>query len=313
MGILAIPSSLGITDDAFRTNEYPKRVFYNADPLAPNEGINQITPHTTGTLPRQAAEIAEQYQTKLSGQSALYQGQHQGRIDSQVGMGFVLETNNVGIEAPGNEIADCWTTVYSALLREAPRLLVDMVDLQRVMSLESDLVGVVVDEGGALDLSSNPLPSPEEVKINIKSRTPPSPTQRKQDLMQSLQLGIIDQQEFRLTVYREGLEIPVGNVQEYQTWRKARINIRTLFNDGQTPGTDRVVALDPEADNQNVLRKEVQSFMASPEFAMAAKPVKEAFLAYKTSIDGMSARIRINCPTLKMRAIRWQQWVCRPA
>jgi hypothetical protein len=285
LGMLTLPTSLGISDQSFRIDERPKKVYYNPDPLEPNIQPGQIDPRNSGTMPRQVMEVATGYMDKIAGQSELFGGGAPGRADSAAAFGFLLETSNVGIEAPGNQIADAFSVAYSALL-DASRRRMTTQEGMRVLNLEDMPVGVVITADGRLDLSQNPIPSPEEVNINIKSRTPPSPAQKVAQLTNMLQLQIIDPTDFRLTAYREGLELPVANEAEFQSWRKVRLNIRLLFNDGQSPNLN-AVAVDTEADRVDIHLRELSAFMASPEFAMATKNVKNAFLDWKQRLIAM--------------------------
>jgi hypothetical protein len=277
-GILALPTSLGIRDSSFQLGGRPKKLYFNPDPLQPSLGPTSIQQYGLGSFPKQGMEVASAYLQRLGGQSEMFSGDAPGRTDSAAGFGMLLETNNVGIEAPGNSIADCCTTVYTAVLGGAKDRLTTQ-DMAEIASLDTNIVGVVLNADGKLSLDDNPVPDPDNVKINIKSRTPPSKTQTINELRQELMQGTIDQRQYRLISYRKGLDLPVGNDGEYQSWRKARLSIRQLFNDGETPGEG--VAVDTEADDQNVFLDEIQAFMASPEYTMASKRVKDAFVKYK--------------------------------
>lgn len=306
LGILTLPTSLGINDRSFKVDGRPKKVYYTPDPLDANIGVGQITPHSVGTLPQQVINLGQGIKDKIAGQSELFMGGAPGRADSAASFGFLLETANVGIEAAGNSIADCFGTVYSAVLGSA-KFRMTPQDMIKVTTLDSMAVGVVVGESGGFSLTANPIPEPSEVKVNVKSRTPPSPTQRINQLTQMLQLQIIDPVQFRLTVYREGLELPVGNEQEYQTWRKCRLMIRSLFNDGKTPGAissgdggSMPVAVDTENDDIGIHLMELGAFMASPEYSMADKAVKDAFNAWKRQLKGMTGTWPGELPTPDM-------------
>jgi len=293
LGLVTLPTGLGISDAAFKLDEHPRKVYFEPDPLGERAGIGQIAPHTTGTLPQQVMGIAGNYIQKLSGQGELFLGGVPGRVDSNAALGFLLETNNVGIEAPGNSVADAFTTAYTALLSAAKEGLVQ-IDLAEILTLDTPTVGVVVTEEGGLDLAKNPVPDPREVFINIKSRTPPSPTQEIQNLTMLYQQQLIDPMDFRLTVCRKGLPLEVANEAEYQAWRKIRLNIRILFNDGETPRVDDV-AVDPDVDLVEVCTRELGAFAAGPEFAMASPDVKTAFRAllkfYKQMAGGFPEQL----------------------
>lgn len=294
LGMLTIPTDLGIDDNSFRLDEYPRKVYYEPDPLEPTRGIGQISPHTLGTLSQQGVDIAAAYQQKLSGQSPIYSGKSIGRVDSSAGMGLALETNNVGIEAPGNSIADAFTTVYAAVLASCKSGWTQQVLLQ-ALSLDTNIVGVSMSADGTVNLDNNPVPSPREVKLNIKSRTPPSPAQQLQELRTERLLGHITPLQYRLSVYRKGLPTDVSNEAEYQSWRKIRYMIRLLFNDGTTPRvTD--IAPDQMADNLEVCISELAAFMASPEYSLASGAVKDAFSTLREQYETMAGKIPEGMP-----------------
>lgn len=287
LGFLTVPTSLGIDDEDFEADARPKRVWYNPDPLQPQMGIGQIRPHTLGTLPQQGMGIASEYMKRLGGQSEMFQGGAPGRTDSMVGFNYLKEQNDVGVMAPGESIADCFTTVYSAILASSKSRLTRQ-DMIHILDLDSMTVGVVLNEDGSLNLTRNPIPDPEEIKIDIKSRTPPSRTQRIQDLMTMLQAQVIDHRQFRLINYREGLGLPVGNEGEYQNWRKIRLNIRRLFGDGETPSVEwKDVAVEINADDPEMCLLELTAFMASPEYSLGHESVKIGFKHLREAYDGM--------------------------
>lgn len=285
IGILTLPTSLGISKDDLRFDERPRQIFYSPDPMMDKPlSPGQLQPHSLGTLPQQGMAITQQYMQNISGQSEIFKGDAPGRVDSQAALGLLLETGNVGIEAVGNSIADCFSTVYSAILDNSRKGLTQ-TNMMTILDLDSPVVGVVLDKNGTMDLTQNPIPRPRDVKINIKSRTPPSKTQRVQEAQQMLQLGVIDPRQFRMINYRETLELPVGNESEYQNWRKARMLIRQLFNDGKVPGQG--VTVDTKADDAILMLDEITSFMASPEFRMADAAVKNAFYDLQEAYESM--------------------------
>jgi hypothetical protein len=294
MGIVTIPTDLGIDDDSFRLDESPRKVYYEPDPLEPTRGIGQIAPKNIGTLPTQGIQVGAAFISKLAGQSPMYSGKSIGRVDSSAGMGLALETNNVGIEAPGNSIADAFSTVYAAILASAKYGWTQQVLLQ-ALSLETNIVGVAMAADGTVNLDKNPIPTPREVKINIKSRTPPSPNQQLQELRTERQLGHITPLQYRIAVYRKGLPTDVANEAEFQSWRKIRYMIRMLFNDGETPQAESI-APDQMSDNVEVCESELAAFMASPEFSLASAEVKDAFVELREQYELMKGKLPEGLP-----------------
>ena len=295
MGIMGLPMSLGLTPKTFRIGGKPRRFFYQVDPLDRMIQPLHFAPKPIGPFAKHGMDITREFTSKVAGQSPLLSGEAPGRADSAAAFGFLLETSNVGIEAPGNSIADAWTMVYTAMLA-ASKFRLTKQDLTRVLTLDTMPVGVVLDKTGKFAIDKNPIPDPETVSINIKSRTPPSKAQRAMQLREMLITQIITPEQYRLVVYREGLDLPVANEAEYQAWRKARLNIRTLFNDGKTPAAD-LVAVDTEADIIQIHLDELQAFMASPEYSLASAAVKDAFLAFKDQFLAAIAKFPGPMPT----------------
>jgi len=294
MGIMGIPTGLGLSEQEFTISGNPRRFFFSPDPFD-RSGTMQpihIPPRPLGTFPAQGLQVGVAAIDRLSGQGPLLSGQAAGRADSAAAFGFLLETSNVGIEAPGNSMSNAFVQVYSSILNSAKYRMTKQ-DLNRVINLDQIPVGVSVTDDGFFDLTKNPIPTPDEVKINVKSRTPPSPQQQIQELKEQLQLQVIDHRQYRIEIYKRGLKVPVSNEGEYQSWRKIRMNIRHLFNDGVTPNIDRI-AFNPDVDEIDVHLEEIMAFMKSPEYSMAKIAVKEAFddwlELYKNALPGMGDR-----------------------
>jgi len=287
LGMLLIPTNLGVTDRSFRMTTKPRRMYYQRDAFDPAAEIGVVSPHSTGNMPIGVVDMLESLIVKSMGQSELYQGQAAGRADSAAAFGFLLETGNVGIEAPGNSLAGCFTTVYSAMLSAAHKRIIG-VEAAKMVDLDRVPVGVVLNEDGELDLTRNPIPDPSDVIVNIRSRVPPSKSQVTAMLMEQLRMGIIDPFKYRIEVYRRGLDIPVGGEGEFGAWRKVRMVIRTLYNDGVTPNLrfgKGLIDPDPEADDLKVAISEITDFMKGPEFALASVEVKRAFYMLKKAYE----------------------------
>ena len=95
------------------------------------------------------------------------------------------------------------------------------------------LVGIVIDpESGQVKLDANSVPHPAEVRIKVRSQLPTSPTQRKQELVQMLQLGLITPAEFKVINQKEGLGFPMLPDAEWHNYRKAVLNNIIMFGDG---------------------------------------------------------------------------------
>jgi hypothetical protein len=149
-------------------------------------------------------------------------------------------------------------------------------------AVDDAAMGVVIDpDTGQVGLDQNRLPSPFAVDIDIRDRLPTSPEQRKQELKEALQLGVIDDVDYRMHVWREKLELPVGRFAQEASFAKAMFNNLLLFGDGRTPGKARQNDL---TDDREFMLRVTDAFMAKIEFSLASADVREAFEQYKLAL-----------------------------
>lgn len=110
-----------------------------------------------------------------------------------------------------------------------------------------------------------------------------------------LQMGIVDDVEFRLINYREDLGFMVGHREEFEAYRKAVYHNIKLFNDGKTPGD-----IQPNImfDNPEIHLRAVTGFVSRLEFSFASVAVREAFQKLTDLLRGMLAEYPAQAPDM---------------
>jgi len=283
-GTTLIPSTWGLSKrellDSRRRN---KVCFYEPEVGTERSVVQQIQPVNLGDFPGKVAAMASQMLDRLAVQSELLRGGAPGRVDSAAGLSFLHETSSVPLTVPALAIADGFAQVYKELLAAAPELLEGTPALP-ISGLDDSILGLIVDpDTGTVTLDPRNYPAPFEVSVDIRDKLPVPPMLREQKLNQSLQMGLITPIQYRFIVWKEGLDIPVGNWAEMESFRKATLQVLTLFGDGQKPGQ---VVSSAEADNAEVHLMVIQAFMAKVEFQFASIEVREAFENLKKTYMG---------------------------
>ena len=214
----------------------------------------------------------------MAGQSEMFQGQAPGRVDSAEALGFLHEVGSIPLGSVAMSIANAYRVIYRAMLGMA-REKWPADALARLTGLDLNLVGVVIDPAtGKLVLDKNAVPHPTQVKITIKASSPSSPQQRKMEMTQLRQLGIIEtNRDFRILARVEGLNFPLANRAEFENYRKAVLNVILLFGDGKSPAEPGTVIVKESVDNPEIHLGVLLDFMSRPEFMLASKPIRAQF------------------------------------
>ena len=287
-GFLMIPNNLGINKRALKKTSKPRIVFYSPDYTQPENRPYMLEPATTGDFPGRVANMGTQLQQRLSGQSELLSGEAPGRADSAAAMGFLFETSNIPLSVPADEIRRVWANAHRVILqlgREDSKA----GDEIRLRSVDDSIAGVVLDpKTGVMKLEegSNILPDVWDIKVGIQESMPLPKAQRKAELVQMLQLGLITPMEFRIINYREELGFPVGNRAEWNSYQKAMYQNIILFGDGRVPGT---IISDNKFDNPEIQLDALRAFVAKVQFSLSSIEVQLAFeqrIEYYESLMG---------------------------
>lgn len=274
-GYLMIPNNLGINKRSLKKTSKPRIVLYSPDYTQPENRPYHLSPTTTGDFPGRVASMATQLQQKLSGQSELLSGSAPGRTDSAAAMGFLFETSNIPLSVPAEEIRRAWSHAHRVLLSFGKE---DFTPGQaiKLRSVDDSVAGVVFDPAtGTMSLEeANTIPDIWSIKVGIQESMPQPKAQRKAELVQMLQLGLVSPLEFRIINYREELGFPVGNRAEWHSYQKAMYHNILLFGNGKVPGQ---VVTDNQFDNAEVQLFALQDFVAKVQFSLASTEVQQAF------------------------------------
>ena len=286
-GTLMVTGSMGIDLKKWRTGPRPKVEKYEPDPLNPTAAPFTLQPSNSGTFPQRVAEFILGLTPRLTRQGPYYQGETSGRVDSAAGLGFLFNTGNISMGLPSHGLADAFAGCYSRLLQAAKERM-GPGDTIAIALVDDAIAGVVLDpKTGTLQLAQNPLPDPWEISIDVKDRTPRDPDVRKRELLELYGQQLVDYERFWITAYEENLEFPAPPKEIWETWRKAMWQIIILFNDGQTPGT---LMFGEHTQEPLIQLRAVQRFMNRIEFALAERPVREAFEKWKEALESMSGQ-----------------------
>lgn len=275
-GILCMPTTLGISMDAQRAQDGSKRLAYAPDYTVPELKPFNIAPANSGPAPINAIKVGVELGDRIANQPAeLLSGSAPGRVDSNAAVGTLYEMSSVPLTPTVTSIAHGVSRAYAALLGLLPMAWPEG-KLVEIAMLDDAMAGISLDVTSGrtkLGVGGNAMPSPDDVRVGIKSMYPVSKEQQKMELRQSLADGVIDKLDFIIQVRRLNVDIPVGGEQEWQNWRRAVLNNIVMFNDGVTPNQVTINDFDLHEVHLRVL----QNFVARPEFYAASDAVRQKF------------------------------------
>jgi len=280
-GTTYIPGTLGLPPGG-EGSDIPRIQVYEPDPTAPGASPMVVQPMNLGTLPMEVVRMGTALADRVSPRNAM---EDKGRVDSARGLGVLNELSNVPSTYAAMSIASAYSGAYSCMLDKLRRMW-PMRKLAITSFLDDALAGVVIDPKTGELSGDNVIPWPNEVEIGIVSPTPISVEQQRRDLYDMFQGQIITARWFRILSRKLGLNLPVGNDVEWESYRRAMLNNIVLFNDGETPGNPETVPITP-VDLYDIHMAVLDAFVARPEFTLAAEPVRTAFYKRRESILGM--------------------------
>lgn len=283
LGILCLPRGMGITaDDVREARRNSKALLYEPDVMQPDAKPFAIQPVNSGTLVTEVAKVCLDLMNTQSQQSKLFSGDAPGRVDNSKALSLLYETANIPLTGPTESIASAVIESYRSILWLAGNVISG--DKEIPMTLTDDmLVGIEYDSAtGVVKIDQNSIPSPYEITMSLGSSTPQSEAQLRSDLADALQLQIITPREYRFKARESGLDIPVGNEQEWQSYRKAKLENIQLYGNGKVPNS--IVIADH--DMHDVHLEVLSAFMARPEYPLASEEVR---LAFKEHYDAHKA------------------------
>lgn len=282
-GMLLLPATWGLSKKAITNRTKRNKVeFYDPDAASEHVRPHQIEPVNTGDFPGKVLATAGEMMESLSQQSPLFSGQAPGRVDSASGLSFLHETGSIPLAVPASSIADSFVQMYRVVLAAAPDLLKEQSALP-LLGFDDNLMGLQIDsQSGKVTLRTSNFPAPTQVKLKIRDEMPLPRGLREQKLKESLQMQIITPTMFRFIVWKENLDLPVGNWTELENFRKATLNCLFLFGDGEEPA---IIPSSSMADNPEIHLMVLDAFMAKAEFQYASERVRTAFEELKNLLQ----------------------------
>lgn len=273
-GLLAIPNGMGITKEQLKRMSKPRAFFYEPNYTVPKMRPENLMPANYGDIPGRVANSGNQLMDRMSRESELYSGNAPGRVDTASGLGLLWETSSISLRPMAAAIARLFIHVYRVMLTAAPTMLSGRKSVI-LQTIDDAVAGIVVDPAsGAMVLDgSNPHPQPDEVLITVREQNPRLLEQRKAELKEMLQLGLLDPEEFRWINYVENLGFPMGNKAEIEQRRTGMLRNIVQWGDGQTPGP---VTYSP-LDDHRIQVKVIRDFISQPTFTLGAPAVKDEF------------------------------------
>ena len=284
-GVTYEPTTAGITTRAVRGKDGMKVIKYEPDPISPEHKPYNLRMNSTGLLPAKIVEIGMAAQKMIASQpDELMKGGAPGRVDSASGLGFLFETSNVPLTPTAKTIAQAFSSCYRVTL-DITRRMWGQEKVLDITHLDDSIAGILIDpSSGQMKLTDNSIPHPDEVVVNVASAIPRSKEQRKLELKDALQTGIITPTEYRITSRKEGLDLPVGGEIEWQNYRRAVLENIVLFGDGEKPG--QIIYSDNDMHPIHLMK--LDEFMAKPEFFLSSPEVREKFVMHrKEHLAGM--------------------------
>jgi hypothetical protein len=274
-GITMWPASAGTPAEADRGSDGLRKLLYEIDYTVPDQKPFNVQPAKMTPFHMKGVELAVTLNDKIANQpQALMQGDAPGRVDSSQGLGLLFELSSVPLAPVAKSVSEAVSQCYRAALGIAKDTWKGdkVVDIS---SLDDGVAGVRIDaEAGTMSLEDNSIPHPDEVQVTVSSAVPISDEQKKAELKDALEKGIITLREYQFKVREEGLDLPVGDDAAWQNYRRAKMENIILFGDGEQSGEIRPNERDMHAIHLEVL----DAFMAKPEFHQANQKVHDQFV-----------------------------------
>jgi len=288
-GTLFVSGASGIDIKRFRKGKRPRIEKYNPDAMDPGAlKPFLVSPHNSGKLPADVAQIALEQMKELAGQGSYYGGETSGRIDSAAGLGFLFNTGNIALGLPTNGLADALAGVYSRMLQVAKsRYEAEGAEpFIEIATVDDAIAGVVLDPGsGRMELGAdNTIPNPWEVRIDIHDRVPRDKETRKVELKELYQLQLVSPTRFWVSAMEEDLDMPGADKELWATWQKVTWQIIVLFRDGQEPGK---IDLGEHTQNPQVQLIALQQFMNKIQYSLSSDAVRQKFEEWKMYLESL--------------------------
>lgn len=280
---LVIPAGVIEEKQAFkdRGNSLGVVTIDNEVRMDPNRPFNPIVvdPPNAGDMPGRTAAFLRDVMDRMSPVQDIIR--NKGRVDSQVGLEFLMEVGRKSIGKSVQGLALMYSGAYRAVLANGSRELALTPRALPVKNLSLDLVGVVIDEESAtVSLSDNPLPRADMLTISVKQLHPKSASVAKQEAMAMFD-RTKDLDRLLLWSINTGVEIEWYYDDMKAAHQSVVGNILRLYGDGQVPGE---IVVTPHLARPEIQLKILNGFMSGPQMAVASADVIDAFQDYRTQL-----------------------------
>lgn len=281
MGMLFVPQNMSINKRRLKVSSGPKFLEYEHDHITPENKPFQLKPFSAGPQAAQVAQLALGLSERQAAQGEMFQGNAPGRVDSQVGLNFLFQAQNVPLDVTANSLKRALVTSYRAILYQA-RIAITEFDKIKLTRIDDAIAGIRIDaRTGKLTKSDSGIPWPHEVEITVESTAATAPEQRKQELLAHLQGELIDKLDYWIALFQEGLTVPSMAKNIEFAVHKAIMNNIILFGDGEKVTAANEIFYDPDADNAEVFLRILAQFIQKPVFGLASPEVQQLFFDYK--------------------------------
>lgn len=283
---LLVPTTAGINERVLESSQVNGILRYQPDYAgSANYKPDMLSPSTDrmGLLGKGIGMIGAFFD-KISQQGPQYGGSPGGRMDSASGVNSLMQAQEIPMQSLSEGLEGAMIGAWKAILSILGNRLTRDTELT-LNRVDESMLGLRLNrETGTAKIMDNPIPAPQLVRVNLRSKLPVSSTQRKQDLLNELKIGSISMVEYRIKCIKEGLADPFLNMAEFHSWTSAWMDIISLFGDGKTAG--QPVLQDPQVENHTICLMAVMQVIQSPIYRLASPAVRKSLRDYKSYHEG---------------------------
>lgn len=286
---LAIPTTLGLNRERLVQQRRNGVVFYQPDLAAPQHLKPEvIAPPTLGDIPGKMLGTTIAMLDVAAQQSGVIRGDI-GRIASQKGLNELSEQQAIPFQPVVESITSAMVGAYKALGRVFQETVRPNDELP-MTRIDESAVGVTVNRETGKVVVTERFPDVRDYNLVLRNTAPRPKAALKQELDLQLQLGTISKAQYRITAFKEALDVPGLDRSEYENYVAAWLeNVIMFGGSGKTPAEDPYKA-NAEADNHSIHLMAHKEFMAGIAWRYASPQVRMAFLAHCAYHEGTVGR-----------------------
>lgn len=283
-GYLFIPQ--GYVDMAQLHKQKGGIIPYSQTPFTPDEKPHAIQPPRAGSELQMMFNTAKQQIDDMTSQHDISRGQAQGRVDSAQGLGFLRDEDMTPLSMVSMDLQKAAQHVFRCVLQFCHDY---WTSPKRISIIGKDELPL------EMLLGNDAIATADEVMIEVSPVIPQSKQFLMQQLDKLLQMQQITPHQYKKGMMALGVKIPGMDDLQSVDERKASIENRVLFNDGQQPGQlPAILEFEDHPVHLDTHRKYVSSF----EFALTANPeIQNAFRQHMNTHQGfMSGQTQVGNP-----------------